>query len=251
MDPRPRSRCRAVLCDLDDTLFDHRHATRQALGDLRQGESALAAWPMEELEQRHGEILEELHGEVLAGRRTIDSARNERFLRLLEAAGADRVAERAVTAAGHYRVAYEAAWRPVPGARALLEAITASGRVVGVVTNNKVAEQRRKLDRTGLAPFVSALVTSEEVGVSKPAPRIFEVALDALELAAADVVMLGDAWSTDIVGAVEVGIRAVWFNPRGRSSPDAAVPEVQSLEPTRDVLDALFDGLPEPPMAGH
>ena len=241
MDPVPGSRCRAVLCDLDDTLFDHRHATRQALGELRQAETSLTAWPIEELERRHGLILEELHGEVLAGRRTIDSARNERFRRLLEAGGADRVPERTAAAASRYRVAYEGAWRPVPGARELLRAIAGSGRAVAVVTNNKVAEQRRKLEGTGLAPLVSALVTSEEVGEPKPAVRIFEVTLETLGLTAGEVVMFGDAWGTDIVGAAAAGIRAVWFNPRGRTSPDAAVPEIRALEPTSDALTVLLD----------
>jgi putative hydrolase of the HAD superfamily len=222
-------------------LFDHRHATRRALGELQEAESSLAVWPIEELERRHGEILEELHVEVLAGRRTIDSARNERFRRLLTAGGADRLDERTTAVAGRYRAAYEAAWRPVPGARELLAAVADSGRRVAVVTNNKVAEQRRKLDRTGLSPWVSVLITSEEVGVAKPAPRIFDAALDALEMTAADVVMLGDAWSTDIVGAVAAGIRAVWFNPDRRSSPDTTVPEIAALEPTRNALAVLFD----------
>ena len=245
MDPASGSRIRAVLCDLDDTLFDHRHATRQALGELREVEAALSTWPIEELERRHGQILEELHREVLAGRRTIDSARNERFRRLLEAGGADRVSERTASAASHYRQAYEKSWRPVPGARELLGAIAASGRAVAVVTNNKVAEQRRKLDRTGLSPLIAALITSEEVGEPKPGARIFEASLDALGMAAGDVVMLGDAWNTDIVGAVSAGIRAVWFNPSGQLSPNTDVPEIRALDPPRRALAVLFGEVDE------
>ena len=77
---------RPVLFDLDDTLFDHSHATERALARLRRAEPALAAWTSEELQTRHGAVLETLHQEVLAGALSIDAAREERFRRLLTAA---------------------------------------------------------------------------------------------------------------------------------------------------------------------
>ena len=69
---------RAVLFDLDDTLFDHSHAMSQALAALKADEPAFAAWTAEYLEARHGEVLEVLHQDVLAGRLSIDDAREER-----------------------------------------------------------------------------------------------------------------------------------------------------------------------------
>jgi len=228
------------LCDLDDTLFDHRYATRAALGELWGEEPAFQGWPIAELERRHSVILEELHLEVLDGRRTIDEARRERFGRLLAAAGAQRVDERAAASAAFYRLAYERAWRAVPGALELVAALGARGLACVIVTNNGVAEQRRKLERVGLAPHASALVTSEEVGVSKPAKRIFEVALDTAGAAPDEAVMLGDAWHTDIAGARGMGIAAVWFNRLGLESPDPSVPELGALEPTDTVLRHLL-----------
>ena len=43
--------------------------------------------------------------------------------------------------------------------------------------------------------------------------------------------MLGDAWQADIVGARAAGLRTVWLNRKGASSPDPSVPELASLEP--------------------
>lgn len=233
---------RAVLCDLDDTLFDHRHATQAALAELAREEPALAAWPAVELHRRHGAILEALHVEVLTGRRSVDEARLERFARLLDAAGADRIAERAEAAAGFYRSAYERAWRAVPGAPELLAALNARRIPCVIVTNNGVAEQRRKLAGVGLERHVAALVTSEEVGISKPARRIFEAALDAAGAEPIEAVMFGDGWHNDIVGARDAGIAAVWFNPLAAESLDRTVPELQSLEPTSAVLERLLYG---------
>jgi len=231
---------RAVLCDLDDTLFDHRHATRAALAELWAAETGFQAWPVVELERRHAEVLEELHVDVLEGRRTIDEARRERFGRLLAAAGAERVDERAETAASFYRTAYERAWQAVPGALELVAALTARRLPCVIVTNNSVAEQRRKIERVGLARHGLPLVTSEEVGVSKPAGRIFEVALEQARVRPEHAVMLGDAWHTDIAGAQSAGIAAVWFNRFGVTSPDPSIPEVQSLEPTDAVIGRLL-----------
>jgi putative hydrolase of the HAD superfamily len=231
---------KAVLCDLDDTLFDHRHATRTALMELAEEQPALRAWPSTELFRRHAAILEALHVDVLDGRRTADEARLERFARLLAEAGSDRVPERAEAAAGFYRSAYERAWRAVPGARELLAALAGSGVRCVVVTNNSVAEQRRKLAGVGLEPHVVALVTSEEVGASKPSRRIFEAALAAAGAAPHEAVMFGDGWHNDVVGARDAGIAPIWFNPLAAESPDRTVPELHSLVPTETVVEQLL-----------
>ncbi|HUF47761.1 MAG TPA: HAD family hydrolase [Vicinamibacterales bacterium] len=231
---------RAVLADLDDTLFDHRHATRRALAALAAAETALTVWSPEELDERHASILEHLHTEVLAGRRTIADARRERFTRLLREAGAAEPERRGREAAAVYRPAYERAWRAVPGALALVEAVAAQGVPLAIVTNNGVAEQRRKLARVGLERFVHVLVTSEQVGVSKPGRAIFEHALAAVGVEAADAVMIGDAWTSDVVGARTAGIRAVWFNRLGLRSPDPDVAELASLEPRDEALRAIL-----------
>jgi len=231
---------RGVLFDLDDTLFDHNHATVQALAALCVEEPALTRWPVAELHARHSALLEEVHAEVVAGRMTIPAARHQRFRRLLEAAtNADVLDARPAHLAAFYRAAYEQNWQPVPGAVALLTALRAGGLRVAIVTNNLVAEQREKLQRCHLDVLIDVLVTSEETRAPKPDPAIFQVALDQLQLAREDAVMIGDAWATDILGAQAAGIRPVWFNWRREASLDPSVSELRSLEPTDDVVSQL------------
>ena len=230
---------RAVLFDLDDTLFDHTYSTRHALAAVQADEPALGAWTARELERRHTEMLDLLHPEVLAGRLSIDQAREERFRRLLGAAAAKADRERAVTLAQLYRRSYQSGWRAVAGAVELLRSLKAAGVGVAVVTNNLTAEQQAKLVGCGLAQDVDRLITSEDVGVTKPDALMFTTALDALGVAAGEAVVLGDAWNVDIVGARAAGLRAVWLNRRGLPSPDPVVPELNALEPlerTRQVL---------------
>lgn len=227
---------KAVLCDLDDTLFDHSGATRDALSHVRTLASPFGRWTLDEFDDRHRVVLEELHKEVLAGQWTIEDARIERFRRLMLAAGA---AERDCGAdvlhglSWGYRGAYEVAWRLVPGALALVQAIKRAGAQLVIVTNNVVREQKLKVERGGLAPYVDVLVTSEEFGATKPDPAIILHALDRVGAAREDAVMFGDSLTTDIEGARRAGVRAVWFNRFGAKSGDPTLAEVSSLEDPR------------------
>ena len=230
---------RAVLFDLDDTLFDHRRSARAALQEVHRAHAAdldFAAF-----ERQHGLHLEEMHIEVLAGRIGLDDARRERFRKVFLALGVT-LDPRAVDAvASAYRTGYMTARRALDGAAALLTALRPHARIV-IVTNNLLDEQQDKLAYCGLAPMVDALVASEDVGVSKPDPEIFRIALGRAGVAADRAVMVGDSWVNDISGACGAGIRAVWFNPERSPRPmePAGVAEIHSLEPAAAVVPLLL-----------
>jgi HAD superfamily hydrolase (TIGR01549 family) len=229
---------RAVLFDLDDTLFDHARATRAALASLQQIDSALARWSLDELDRRHRVALEAWHEQVLAGRTTIDRARIARFTELVTAAVGEATEAHAALLARGYRSAYETAWHTVAGAVPLVETLVARGYLVAVVTNNVRAEQELKLARCGLTALLPVLVTSEEMGCQKPDPAIFQAALDRLGVSAAESVMVGDAWATDIEGARRAGVRPVWLNRFGAIAPEP-VTELQSFEPLAQAWAAI------------
>ena len=155
----------------------------------------------------HAGFLEELHAEVMLGRLPIETARVERFRRLLGAVGAPAENEAAAAIAAVYRDAYRTLRREITGAPAVLEAIRPRARI-GIVSNNLLDEQQDKLTTCRLDRFVDALVVSEQAGVSKPDPAIFQIALDRLAVSPAEAVMIGDSWTADIVGRARRG------NPR-------------------------------------
>jgi putative hydrolase of the HAD superfamily len=233
---------RAVLFDLDDTLFDHRGCSRDALSAVQIGDDALRGVPMDALEKTHAQILEELHGDVSLGRVPLEQARLERFRRLLSMSGRAPAENVVARTAATYRDRYRQVRRAVHGARELLHALSARVRV-GIVSNNLYDEQQEKLEACGLAPFVGALVVSERVGVSKPDPAIFVAALDELGCTAADAVMVGDSWTADIAGARAAGIRPIWFNPLGADTPDGQpVEQLRSLSPTAAAVELILGG---------
>ena len=230
---------RAVLIDLDDTLFDHQHCAREALAGVKRLHMCFAALDLAALEQSHSRILEDLHLDVMARRIDLDAARIERFRRLYLAAGVEAEPELAARTATAYRQRYLEARQGVEGAAAFLTAVRARATVV-VVSNNLLDEQQDKLRHCRLDRHVDMLVVSEEAGVSKPHPRIFEIALERAAAAPAEAVMLGDSWTNDVEGARAAGIRAVWFNRDGRDAPDPAVPVIRSLEPSAETWRVIF-----------
>jgi len=233
---------KAVFFDLDDTLFDHLHSTRQGLQIICQAYPYFQHHPFEALFADYTRLLEEVHLLVLEGRLTKGEARIERFRRFFLLYGADT--EGLLTAiehaAGLHRATYLASRQTVAGALPLLEYL--HGKVkIAVVTNNMVAGQIKKLRHLQLTQLIDELVVSEEVGFIKPDPRIFEVALQRVGCAAQDVVMIGDAWKTDVLGATCAGIRAIWLNRTGIACPDPNLAvEIASFEPLEEVLGAIL-----------
>jgi putative hydrolase of the HAD superfamily len=234
---------KAVLFDLDDTLFDHTHCAREALEAIRTGYACFTSIAPDALARTHTQILDELHPQVTSGTLKLDAARQERFRRLFESAGFKADAAQAADASLAYRRRYEEAWKEVAGASALLAAVRKRDLRIGVVSNNLLKEQEDKLRCCRLDQYVDALVVSGDVGVSKPDPRIFEIALEKLRCAPEESVMVGDAWDADIEGALAAGIRPVWLNRGGRQGPRADgnhVSTITALEPTSKVLSTIL-----------
>jgi HAD superfamily hydrolase (TIGR01549 family) len=229
---------KAVLFDLDDTLYDHQYGSRTALTALYDGYTCFQQTPFAELERQHSDLLEHYHLRVLSGEMTLDQARFARFSDLLacyagESSLVDEVWKR-------YRKTYLASEQLVSGAVALLERLREEGLKIGLVTNNTVAEQTGKLKRLGLESLIDVLVISEAAGFPKPDPRIFALALEQLGCAPDETIMIGDSWSADIAGARAAGIRAIWLNRSGHVCPDATLAaEIHALEPLETVIHLI------------
>jgi HAD superfamily hydrolase (TIGR01549 family) len=93
---------------------------------------------------------------------------------------------------------------------------------LGVIANQP-GEVRSAMRRDGLAPFFEVWGVSDELGVGKPDPALFELSVDAAGVAPGDSVMVGDRLDYDMRPAARVGMRTVWML-RGEA-PDEPTPE--------------------------
>ncbi len=97
-------------------------------------------------------------------------------------------------------------WRIVrAGTHDALERLKSAGFKLGIVSNadGRVAGDAKRL---GLAEFFDVIIDSQVVGVEKPNPKIFQFALDALEVPPAEALYAGDIYAIDMLGARAAGI---------------------------------------------
>ncbi|TDN39242.1 hypothetical protein A8B98_18445 [Hymenobacter sp. UV11] len=211
---------------------------RAALAATAANRPTLQQVPVEDLYQRYSELLEELHPQVMTGRISYLEARQLRFQQLLAPYEPATAGAAATQVAEQHYTHYQQLRQPVAGALALLQRLKPTYQI-GIVTNNRTAEQEEKLRHLGMRGLVDALITSEGVGVLKPDPAIYEVALRRLGASPAQTVMVGDNWQADVLGALAVGIRPVWLNRTGAARPLPHVAELTSLEPLEEVYTTL------------
>lgn len=208
---------KAVFLDLDNTIFSFDEmykktsleALNQVIGIERLG------IPVETFYDTFRSIADELYFEYEKGLRTMDSYRDERWLRTFEHfrvpmsdATMDQLNEYIVTQ-------YLKHVEPYSGAREFLDKLQKHCRV-GLITNGPVEMQLSKLDKMDLRSFFEEdlVVISEEVGVSKPDPRIFHTALSKAGISSADALHIGDSMKHDIIGANGIGMASALIHTR-------------------------------------
>ncbi len=70
--------------------------------------------------------------------------------------------------------------------------------------------------KTSLGRYFSFALRADQVGVAKPDAGIFDLAIKQAETTADHCVHIGDSIENDVEGAINAGIRAIWFDPDGR-----------------------------------
>ena len=98
----------------------------------------------------------------------------------------------------------------------LLESAKLARVRLALVTNGASDTQREKLCALDIEHRFDAVVISGEVGVAKPDPAAFEIALTRLAVPREGVWHVGDSLTADVVGAKAAGLAAVWLNRRRR-----------------------------------
>jgi FMN phosphatase YigB (HAD superfamily) len=134
-----------------------------------------------------------------------------------------------------------------PGAAEAIRWCKERGMFVPVLTNTISRgdeEVTGDIKRLGLDGLVDLVVTSYTTGWEKPHPAMFQKALAAADIAAADACKVGDRLVVDVRGAQELGMRAVWIRPASGEPPTNITPDatIESLLELPAVLEAWSAG---------
>lgn len=109
----------------------------------------------------------------------------------------------------------QAHWQPETDALPTLKALKKADYKIGLISNaSDAADVQALIDKAKIRPYLQSIVISAEFGQRKPAPGIFEHALQKLGVAPAEAVMVGDTLNADVAGAHNLEMRAVWISRR-------------------------------------
>lgn len=198
---------KAVIFDLDDTLFDHSGSAELA---VRAWVAELGLAPTDELVAQWFAVEDEVYPRFLAGELTHQEQRRERLRAFLPILGlpvpvTDGELDEAFVG---YLTQYKSSWTAFPDAQRALEVARGNGLRIGVLTNGNPLQQNAKLAAIGLAHLIDVVRTSEELGVSKPDPLTYLSTCEALGVEPGETLMIGDNLELDVLGARAVGLVA-------------------------------------------
>jgi putative hydrolase of the HAD superfamily len=104
-----------------------------------------------------------------------------------------------------------------------------------IITNGFNEVQYKKIEQSDLSQYFDKVITSEDAGVKKPNPGIFEFALNSINSRSDQCMMIGDNWEADIMGAIDFGFDAIYFN----SEKNAVGNGVKSVEHLLEIKQYL------------
>jgi putative hydrolase of the HAD superfamily len=106
-----------------------------------------------------------------------------------------------------------------------------------ILSNGFEEVQYKKMQNSGLSPFFTHVILSDDIGINKPNPEIFEYALKKAQADCAESLMIGDSMEADIVGAANYGLDQIWFNPEKESAGEITPTyTISSLLEIKDIL---------------
>lgn len=198
---------KAVLLDLDDTLYEYdgcNDAGRKAAFILC---SNITGLPQDEIHDAfliaRKKINTTLHGTAASHNRLLY------FHKLTEQLGLKDLSL-PMTLYNAYWDTFLEKLEPRPGVVSFLQSL--KGVPTCLLTDLTAHIQFRKIEKLKFDQYIDYMVTSEEVGVEKPAPEGFELALQKCGgIAAHEACMIGDNYLKDIKAATNLGLDAYWF----------------------------------------
>ncbi len=226
--PRRRYCVTHILLDVDGTLVDFETAMWHALGRVA-----------ELISERTGTLVTPQHLQSLRNQVAVEPGwqgkplldiRVEAFRRVLAAAGEDdatvarELSDRFVATREETLVVY-------PDAAEALPVLHARGFTLVAATNGNVF-----LERQEIARYLAHVHRADDVGVGKPDPRFFALALERTGGRAETAVAVGDRIDNDVAPAQELGMAGILIDRRG-AVDDPAIHRIERLTELLEVLE--------------
>ncbi len=205
---------KAIFLDWDDTIGDWSTAANKALQDIYAHYQLNRLYPtFEDYLNVYAPYNLKLWGMYGRGEVTKEWLHLERFLRPIEGlpGTGDGLQELAHEMGVEFLRLTNKYFCLLPEAEKVVKYLAAKYPLT-IISNGFKEVQHYKFEHSGLAPYFTHMLISEEVGINKPQPQIFEIALERNGITADQAVMVGDSYSSDIAGAKAAGIDQIWIH---------------------------------------
>lgn len=228
-----RRQLRAVFFDIDDTLYSTQAFAHKARTNaVRALHDHGVRLPVEHLYDELLEVVSEFSSNH-------ESHFNKLLLRLSRRAyeGINPAILVAAAVAAYHDTKREGL-KPFPDALELLRALARTDLVRGIITSGLEVKQAEKLVRLGVVPLLTstAIFISDQIGISKPNPKLWRRACEEAGVAPKESMFVGDDPVKDTDPAHEVGLATVLVRrpgarhrARGRHAPDFTVTNFKEL----------------------
>lgn len=202
----PLSNIKAILLDLDDTLYAYKpchQAGYESCKALAQEKYNISHTDFEVAwKAGRGKVHQDLHGQGASHSRLLYAQKASEVL-----FGKTHPVFALEMEETYWSVFLET-MEFKPGVEAFLQEAKDKGIKMCIVTDLTSQIQMRKWMKLDLGRYIEFLVSSEEAGVEKPGGYMFELAMEKLGVKAEECIMIGDSEEKDIKGAEAMGIKA-------------------------------------------
>jgi 2-haloacid dehalogenase len=219
-----------LLFDADGTLFDYATAEAQALADNFAHHEL-------DFQSAHGERYQVINlrfwQRFEQGQTTAAELRTGRFQSLFDEFG---IAYDATAFADTYLTQLGQQAHLIAGAAELIADL--HGRYhLTLITNGLADVQYPRLQKSGLTTYFDTIIVSDEIGVAKPDPAIFDHTFERLQRPSKETVLIiGDSLTSDMAGGRSYGIDTCWYNPNGKTADFDLTYEISELSQLRHIL---------------
>ena len=226
---------RHLFFDLDRTLYDFDANNRDTLSKLfhKYNIGDKGGISFDTFMDVYKPINLALWEQYKRGEISKETLNNRRFADTLKTCGLDNGI--AGDFARDYLEISPAQKRLLPGAIDTLKYLSESYDL-HIITNGFEEVQYPKMERCGLTPFFRHIITSEQAGVQKPAPEIFEYALNLTGASSRESLMIGDDPFADIEGASLHGIDQAWLSADDKGCPVTPTYHITELKELLSIL---------------
>jgi len=224
-----------LIFDADETLFDFKKSERDAF------KNTMLEFDIEYDENHHLKVYSDINAaiwkEFEGGLITQKELKVERFKRLSDKLN---IKFDEIQFAKLYMKHLSFASFLYDDSIKLLESLHEDYKL-SIVTNGLKDVQNNRIRKSIIAKYFEDIVISEEVNISKPDPKIFELALNNIKHAdKRKVLMIGDSLTSDIQGGINFGIDTCWFNANKIVNKTEFKPtyEISNLMELKDILQS-------------